>query len=84
MARYAVYLHFDLLAIVPKQGSQQKKIISFIPSLAENPSTEGDFTDQNETLRQRQIKIIGDFAVTHWADHPAKTVMIVDVSLADN
>jgi hypothetical protein len=84
MARYAVYLHFDLLEVVPKRGSQQKKIISFIRSLAENPSTEGDFTDKDETLRQRQIKIIGDYAVTYWADHPAKTVMVMDIALADS
>jgi hypothetical protein len=83
MARYAVYLHFELLEVVPKRGAQQQKILRFIRSLAENPFVEGDFTDKDETFRTRQIKIIGDYAVTYWADHPAKTVMIVDVALAD-
>jgi hypothetical protein len=51
--------------------------------LAENPDTRGDFTDQDESLRPRQIKIVGQYAVTYWADHPVKAVMIVGVRLAD-
>jgi mRNA-degrading endonuclease RelE of RelBE toxin-antitoxin system len=84
MARYAVYLHLELLEVVPKRGAQLQKILRFIQSLAENPFAEGDFRDKDETLRTRQIKIIGDYAITYWADHPAKIVMIVDLSLADN
>jgi len=68
---------------MPKRGAQQQKILRFIQSLAEKPLTEGDFTDQDETARTRQIKIIGDYAITYWADHPAKTVMVVDICLAD-
>jgi hypothetical protein len=59
MTRHAVYLHLDLLEALPKRGSQQQKIVRFVHSLAENPFTEGDFTDKDETLRPRQIKIIG-------------------------
>jgi hypothetical protein len=83
MARYAVYLHFELLAVVPKRGAQQQKILRFIQSLAENPFAEGDFMDKDETFRTRQIKIVGDYAVTYWADHPAKAVMVADIALAD-
>jgi hypothetical protein len=68
---------------VPKRGQQQQKILHFIRSLAENPSTGGDFTDKDESLLQRQIKIIGDYAITYRADHPAKTVMVMDISRAD-
>jgi hypothetical protein len=39
--------------------------------------------DKDETLRTRQIKIVGDYAITYWTDHPSKTVMVVDISLAD-
>jgi len=84
MARYAVYLHFELLEAVPKRGAQQQKILRFIQSLAENPFAEGDFTDKDEAFRMRQIKIVGDFAITYWADHPAKTVMVMDIALADS
>jgi hypothetical protein len=83
MARYAVYLHFELLDVVPKRGTQQQKILRFIQLLAEDPFVEGDFTDKDETSRTRQIKIVGDHAITYWSDHPAKTVMVVDIALAD-
>lgn len=82
--RYAVYLHFELLEVVPHRGLQRQKIFRFIQSLAENPFTEGDFTDKDETSQRRQIKIIGDHAITYWADHPVKTVMVVDIARADS
>ena len=83
MASYAVYLHFELLEVIPKRAAQQRQILRFIRFLAENPSAEGDFTVKDDTLRTRHIKIIGDFAITYWADHPAKTVMVVDIAPAD-
>jgi hypothetical protein len=30
MARYAVYLHFDLLDSVPTRGEQRRKIMAFV------------------------------------------------------
>ena len=83
MAAYAVYCHLDLLDIVPGRGEQRRLIMGFIRSLAENPHMPGDFTDQDESLRTRQIKIVGHYAVTYWADHPVKAVMIVGVRPAD-
>ncbi len=83
MVRYAVYLHFELLEVVPKRGPPPQNILRFIQSLAENPFVEGDFADQDKTFRTRQIKIVGNYAITYWADHPAKTVMVVDICLAD-
>jgi mRNA-degrading endonuclease RelE of RelBE toxin-antitoxin system len=84
MASYAVYLHFELLEAIPKRGAQQQKILRFIRTLSEDPFAEGDYTDKDKTLRTRQIKIIGDYAITYWADHPSKAVIIVDIALADH
>jgi hypothetical protein len=84
MLQYKVYLHFELLEALPKRGIQRQKIVNFLQQLGKNPFVEGDFTDQDSSLRQRQIKIIGDHAITYWADHPAKTVLIVDISLANH
>lgn len=83
MGAYRVYLHLDLLDSVPTRGDQRRLIMTFIRSLAEKPYTPGDFTDQDETLRTRQIKIIGRYAVTYWVDDPAKAVMVVEVQTAD-
>ena len=78
-----VYLHLGLLDAVPKSGSQRRKIMAFLRGLRENPHCRGDFTDRDDSLRERQIKIVGDYAVTFWLDAPVQIVMVVDVQLAD-
>ena len=83
MGPYAVYVHLDLLESVPGKGEQRRQIMSFIRSLAENPHFVGDYTDRDESLRIRQIKIISRYAITYWADDPAKSVVIVGVRHAD-
>ena len=83
MRPYEVYMHLGLLDSVPKSGIQRRKIMEFIRSLREHPGTLGDFTDKDASLRERQIKIVGDYAVTYWLDVPVRIVMVVDVSPAD-
>ncbi len=83
MPSYEVYMHIGLLDEVPKSGKERRRIMEFIRSLRENPNTSGDFTDKDGSLRVREVKIIGDYAVTYWVDGPVKRVMIVDVRRAD-
>ena len=83
MRHYEVYMHFGLLDTVPRSGVQRRKIMDFIYSLRKHPDTPGDFTDKDASHRQRQIKIVGDYAITYWLDAPVCIVMIVDVQLAD-
>ena len=83
MRPHEVYLHLDLLDRVPKRGEQRRKIMEFIHNLRENPNARGDFTDKDASLCERQIKVVGDFAITYWLDAPVGIVMIVDIRLAD-
>lgn len=76
-------MHLGLLNAVPKSGVQRRRIMDFIYSLREHPETAGDFTDTDASLRVRQIKIIGEYAVTYWLDSPVRIVMVVDVQPAD-
>jgi hypothetical protein len=80
---YEVYLNTALLDAVPKSGSQRRQIMKFIYGLRDRPHTEGDYTDKDASLRIRQIKIVGNYAVTYWLDEAVKAVMVVDVRLAD-
>ena len=57
--------------------------MEFIAGLASNPERKGDFTDCDAKMREREVKIIGEYAVTYWLDAPVKAVMIVDVRRAD-
>lgn len=83
MEAYRVYVHIDLLDLVPVRGGQRNLVMSFIRSLAQAPHTPGDYTDLDESRRTRQIAIIGRYAITYWADDPVKAVMVVDVRPAD-
>jgi hypothetical protein len=51
--------------------------MDFIRSLRTHLATPGDFTDSS--LRDRQIKIVGDYAITDCVDVPVRIVMVVDV-----
>ncbi len=76
-------MHVDLLDQVPKFGTQRRNVMRFIAGLSDHSDTPGDFTDKDATMRDRQVKIIGDFAVTYWVDEAVKAVMVIDVSKAD-
>jgi len=83
MPRYDVYMHLALLEQMPKSGAQRRRIMDFIFSLRDHPHALGDYTDKDTTLRAREVKLIGDYAVTYWVDSPVKAVMVVDVRPAD-
>lgn len=73
----------DLLDAIPSKGSRREEIFRFIRGLALAPATPGDYTDRDDTLRLRQVKIVGDYALTYWVDEPARTVLIVGARPAD-
>lgn len=83
MPRYDIYIHFELLGSVPQKGSHRKEIMDFIHGLRDHPFTQGDYTDQDSALRTRQVKVIGNYAITYWLDDPVKIVMVVDIRPAD-
>jgi len=83
MGEYEVFMHFSLLESIPKSGLQRQRIMNFIRSLRERPDTPGDYTDKDASLRVRQVKIIGDYAITYWVDAPVKAVMVVNARRAD-
>ena len=83
MGSYQVFLHLDLLLTLPRTGNARRQIMDFIQRLSDQPNTPGDFADRDREGRNRQIKIIGDYAVTYWPDHAVKAVMVVDIRLAD-
>lgn len=57
--------------------------MDFIYSLREHPGTPGDFTDKDDSLRERQIEVIGKHAIAFRADAPVCRAVIVDVRPAD-
>jgi mRNA-degrading endonuclease RelE of RelBE toxin-antitoxin system len=65
------------------RGNSRRHIAAFIDSLALNPFSEGDFTINDASDRKIHIKVLGQYAVIFWSDHPAKEIKIIDIRSAD-
>lgn len=83
MQPYAVYINEAALASAPRSGSQRQTVMRFISSLAENPFATGDFSEKDEAGRTVQVKVLGRFAITFWADHAASEVKVTHIKPAD-
>ena len=65
------------------RGVESASIIAFVDSLRDNPGCIGDYGEIDESDREVQIKVIGRFEITYWADHPVGEVKVVDIRRAD-
>ena len=83
MQPYAVYINEAALASAPRSGSQHRMVMRFITALAENPFVTGDFSEKDGAGRTVQVKVVGRFAITFWADHAVSEVKITHINPAD-
>jgi hypothetical protein len=83
MRPYAIYINEAVLASAPHSGIQREGIMNFVRSLAENPNIAGDFSEKDEANRTVQVKIIGRYAVTFWADHAVSEIKVTHIKPAD-
>ena len=84
MRGYSIYLRLEATeALKNTRGKQRSEIITFIDSLTDNPDVEGDYSEHDHSDRMIEIKIIGQYAVTYWADHAVKEMKVVDIRRAD-
>ena len=84
MSPYKIFLRLEAAeAIRVVRGVQQTQISAFIDSLGNDPSQVGDCTERDESDRQIEIKVIGQYAITFWADHAVKEIKIADIRRAD-
>jgi hypothetical protein len=83
MGEYEIYTRLEVLHALPRDAKQRMMIFKFFDLLSRMPNTPGDFTEKDITLREHEVKIVGDFEVTYWFDAPVKIVMIVNLRPAD-
>ena len=84
MSRYSIFLRLESIEILKAaRGQQRSQITAFIDSLSSNPNENGDYTETDDADRDIEIKIVGKFAVTYWADHAVKEIKVVDIRRAD-
>jgi hypothetical protein len=80
---YKVLVSVEVLRLKRPSRQQRDRILLFLESLAEFPSTLGDYQDRDDIGRPVQIKIIGNIALTYWADHAVKEVKVIKIEAAD-
>ncbi len=83
MQPYSVFLNEAALTAAPRSGLQRERVMNFVRSLAGNPNMIGDFSEKDGAGRTVQIKIVGRYAVTFWADHAVSEVKITHIKPAD-
>lgn len=84
MFDYDILLRIEVVeGLKSIRGAAKQRILSFIETLRSDPFQEGDYVEIDETGRQIQVKIIGQHAVTYWADSPAKEVKVIGFWRAD-
>lgn len=84
MSPYNIFLRLEATeAIRAVRGAQRTRISAFIDLLANDPFQVGDYTERDESNRQIEIKVIGQYAITFWSDHAVKEVKVVDIQRAD-
>jgi hypothetical protein len=83
MRPYAIYISEAALNSAPRSGWQREKVMQFIRSLADNPNTSGDFSESDDARRIVQVKIIGRYAITFWADHAVSEIKVTHTKRAD-
>ena len=83
MNEFEVYTHRDVLEVLPKARADRRKILQYLDLLSRSPYTPGDFKEKDATLREREVKVIGKYALSYWVDVPVKIVMVVSLVPAD-
>lgn len=83
MEGYAVYIHEKVVESTPRSGRPRAQLLKFIHDLGDNPFQKGDYQDRDEVGHVLEVKIIGAFAVTFWADHAAKEIKVIHVQPTD-
>ncbi len=83
MAPYRVLITREVLTQAKPGARERCRILSFLDALAVNPFAEGDFQQKDGVARIVQVKIIGSYALTFWADHAAREVKVTEIVRAD-
>lgn len=84
MTHYQVFLSFEAMEVFREiKAKERRPIALFVQSLVSDPFQKGDFSEFDDTARKIEIKIIGRYAMTFWADTAVKEVKVTDLRRAD-
>jgi hypothetical protein len=65
--------------LLSARAAERSRLMQFLHSLAEDPGKHGDFNAQDDVGRTVQIKALGLFMITYWADHAVREVRVIRI-----
>ena len=83
MRPYKVLITHEALSLSRPSVQDRQKVLSFLESLCSDPFQKGDYEERDQVGRPVQIKIIGKYALTFWADHSVSEVKVTRIEKAD-
>jgi len=82
--QYRLLISIEVVEFLERLPSKTRKALrNAISAIGGDPLAMADASDFDDTGRQLQITIIGDFALTYWIDDADRHVKILDVHAAD-
>jgi len=82
--RYRLLIAIEVVEFLERLPSKTRKDLrNAIAAIGGDPISMADAADYDDTGRQLQIAIIGDFALTYWIDDADRHVKILDAHAAD-
>ena len=83
MEPYQVLISIELLRLEKPSRRDRDLILNFLEALTRDPYTKGDYEERDEVGRTVQIRVVGHYALTYWADHAVREVKVMKIELAD-
>jgi len=81
---YRLLISIEVVEFLERLPSKTRKHLrNAIAAIGGDPFALSDAADFDDTGRQLQIAITGDFALTYWIDDADRHVKILDVHAAD-
>ncbi|HEY8933239.1 MAG TPA: hypothetical protein VIM44_08010 [Rariglobus sp.] len=77
---YAVIAPLSLYDTLRGLSRPRRRLIEdFLHRLARHPALRGDFEAPGEDNRVHQVKMIGDWLISYWIDHPAREIRVTSL-----
>ncbi len=81
---YRLLISMEVVEFLERLPTRPRRALrNAIASIGDDPRAMSDAEDFDDTGRQLQIAIVGDFALTYWIDDADRHVKILDIHGAD-
>ena len=66
--------------LVAQTRQQQQRLVMLLHQLANNPFQPGDYSVPDDTGREVNFLLVGEYLIGFWADHAVKEFRIVEIN----